>query len=198
MIVFDEMKGDRFTLSQQVLNFEATLDQLRMMMSPRDLSQFLAKAIAVLVFGSNDYLNNYLMPSLYPTSRIYNPQQFANLLLNRYTRQLLALHRVGLRKFFLAGIGPLGCIPNLRARLRPPPGRCVDSVNQMLGPFNEGLRSLVDQLNRNRTGAIFVYGNTYGAVGDILNNPSNFGEYYKKILLKLKQLLKLIIECVEK
>ncbi|KAK0577092.1 hypothetical protein LWI29_027721 [Acer saccharum] len=84
-----------------------------------------------------------------------------------------ALYSVGLRKFFVAGIGPLGCIPNQRASRQAPQGRCVDSVNQMLGTYNEGLKSVVDQLNK-RPGAVFAYGNSYGAAGDILNNPEKF------------------------
>lgn len=94
---------------------------------------------------------------------------------------LQAMHSLGLRKFFLAGIGPLGCIPNQRAMA--PPGRCMDSVNQMLGTFNEGLRAMVDQLNRNHPGAIFAYGNTYAAFGDILNNPAAYCKIHKIPLL---------------
>ncbi|XP_060175436.1 GDSL esterase/lipase At1g71250 isoform X2 [Lycium barbarum] len=138
---------DRFPLSQQVINFESTLSELRTMMSPGDLNTHLSKSIAVMVFGSNDYINNYLMPSIYTSSINYNPQQFANLLLNHYARQLVALYSVGLRKFLLAGIGPLGCIPNQLATGQAPPGRCVDYVNQILGSFNEGLRSLVTLMN---------------------------------------------------
>ncbi|PKI67850.1 hypothetical protein CRG98_011749 [Punica granatum] len=167
--------GERYSLSQQVLNFESTLNQLRSMMNATDLSRFLAKSIVLMNFGSNDYINNYLLPSLYSTSYTYNPRDFANLLLNHYSRQLLALHSVGLRKFFIAGVGPLGCIPNQRAMWQAPAGRCVDFVNQILGTFNEGLRSLVDQLNHNHPGAIFVYGNGYAAVGDLLNNPARYG-----------------------
>lgn len=89
---------------------------------------------------------------------------------------LQALYSLGLRKFLLAGVGPLGCIPNQLARGIAPPGRCVDSVNQMVGPFNVGLRSLVDQLNSNHPEAIFVYGNTYGALGDMLNTPAAYGK----------------------
>lgn len=170
------IQGDRYSLSQQVLNFESTLNELRKMMGGTNLTQYLAKSIAVLVFGSNDYINNYLMPSLYSSSNTYTPSAFANLLLNRYATQILALHSLGLRKFVLVGIGPLGCIPNQRASGRAPPGRCVDYVNQILGPFNQGLRSLVTQLNTNHPGAIFVYGNAYGAFGDILNNPASYGK----------------------
>ncbi|KAB5512473.1 hypothetical protein DKX38_029501 [Salix brachista] len=89
--------------------------------------------------------------------------------------QHYALYNLGLRKFLLAGIGPLGCIPNQRASA--PPDRCVDYVNQILGTYNEGLKSLVDQLNTH-PGAMFLYGNTYGAVGDILNNPNTYGKKY--------------------
>lgn len=87
---------------------------------------------------------------------------------------LQALYSVGLRKFFLGGIGPLGCIPNQRATGRAPPGRCVDLVNQMVGLYNNNLRSMVEQLNKNHPDAIFVYGNTYTVFGDILNNPAAY------------------------
>ncbi|KAL8167088.1 hypothetical protein V2J09_008587 [Rumex salicifolius] len=169
--------GDRYSLTAQVTNFEKTLDQLRALLTSTgiNLTQYLAKSIVLMSFGSNDYINNYLMPALYTSSATYTPQQFGNLLLNRYTRQILALHSLGLRKFFLAGLGPLGCIPYERATGGPQPGRCVDSINQMLGTFNDGLRTLVDQLNRNHPGAIFVYANAYRAVGDVLNNPASYG-----------------------
>ncbi|CAN1841972.1 GDSL esterase/lipase At1g71250 [Linum perenne] len=153
-----------------VLNFETTLYQLRTTLGAANLTDYLSKSLAVLVFGSNDYINNYLMPSIYSSSYTYTPPQFANLLLNRYARQLVTLYGLGLRKFLIAGVGPLGCIPNQRASGQSPADRCVDYVNQMLGTFNEGLHSLVDQLNR-QPGAMYAYGNTYAAVGDILNNP---------------------------
>lgn len=169
------MQGERYSLSQQVLNFESTLNQIRNLVNGTDLGSYLAKSIVFMNFGSNDYINNYLLPPIYSTSYTYKPREFANLLLNHYTRQLLALHNLGLRKFFTVGVGPLGCIPNQRATWQPPPDRCADFVNQMLGAFNEGLKSLVDQLNANHPGAIFVYGNSYAAVGDILNNPATYG-----------------------
>ncbi|XP_028796823.1 GDSL esterase/lipase At1g71250-like [Neltuma alba] len=164
--------GERFSLNQQVLNFENTLNQVRTMINGTQLSQYLAKSIAILAFGSDDYINNYLLPTLYNSSYLYNPQQFGNLLLNSYARQILALYSLGLRKFFIAGVKPLGCIPNQRARALP--GRCADEVNQMLGTFNEGLRAMVEQFNKNHPDAMFAYGNTYAVFGDILNNPAAY------------------------
>lgn len=167
--------GDRISLSQQVMNFESTLDGLKGIIGASNISHYLARSVAIMSFGSNDYINNYLMPSVYDSSYKYRPPEFANFLLNRYTFQLLALYNAGLRKFFIVGVGPVGCIPNQRAGGQAPPGRCADSVNQILGPYNEGLRSLVAQLNANHPAAIFVYANAYGFLGDILNNPAYFG-----------------------
>ncbi|KAJ8617396.1 hypothetical protein MRB53_013582 [Persea americana] len=167
--------GGRFSLSQQVMNFESNMNDLRNEMGPNNLTQYLAKSIALMVSGSNDYLINYLLPYLYNSSHNCTPQGYADLLLNHYTRQILALHSVGIRKFFLAGLGPLGCVPNQLAQNRTPPGQCVSSVNEIVGLFNVGLKSLVDQLNGNHTGAIFLYGNAYGAIGDMINNPSTYG-----------------------
>ncbi|RWR91201.1 GDSL esterase/lipase [Cinnamomum micranthum f. kanehirae] len=162
--------GRRFSLSQQVMNFESNVNDLRNEMGPNNLTQYLAKSIALMVMGSNDYLMNYLLPYLYISSHNYTPQGYADHLLNHYTRQILALHSVGLRKFFLAGLGPLGCIPYQLALNQTPPGQCVSGVNEIIGLFNVGLKSLVDQLNGNHTGAIFLYGNpsTYGEILSII------------------------------
>ncbi|KAL4278293.1 hypothetical protein GQ457_03G033380 [Hibiscus cannabinus] len=72
-------------------------------------------------------------------------------------------------KFLLAGIEPLGCIPNQLAKGFAPPGKCITDVNDMVQAFNQRLKTLVDQFNANYTNnAIFVYGNTYGDFSDIL------------------------------
>ncbi|CAL5324096.1 unnamed protein product [Camellia sinensis] len=168
--------GERFSLSQQVQNFENTLNQLKNQMSEQELREYLKKALVVMILGSNDYLNNYLVPYTYPTSFIYNATAYADLLIQRYARQILALNSLGLRKFLLGGIGPLGCIPNQLATGLAPSGKCVAYVNNIVGMFNTRLRSLVDQLNsKHYPDAIFAFGNTFGAFGDILNNPTAYG-----------------------
>ncbi|XP_039042756.1 GDSL esterase/lipase At5g08460-like [Hibiscus syriacus] len=168
--------GDRFSLTQQVENFKSTLDQLQNQMDQEMLNQHLRKSLLVTNIGSNDYINNYLMPSIYSSSSTYTPEAFANLLINKYAGQITELYKTGLRKFLLAGIGPLGCIPNQLAKGFAPPGKCITAVNDVVQVFNRRLKTLVDQLNANYTNnAIFVYGNTYGAFTDILSNPKTCG-----------------------
>nr|GFA11430.1 cell division cycle protein 48 homolog [Tanacetum cinerariifolium] len=59
------------------------------MLSLANLTQLFSNSIVVMVFSSNDNINNYLLPKLYRSSRTYNPEEFADLLLNHYRRQLL-------------------------------------------------------------------------------------------------------------
>ncbi|KAL3502539.1 hypothetical protein ACH5RR_036988 [Cinchona calisaya] len=167
--------GERFSLSEQVQNFQNTLNQLKRRMREEELSNYLASSLVVMILGSNDYLNNYLQPSFYTSSYIYSPKAYAELLIERYKRQISVLHSLGPRKFLLGGIGPLGCIPNQLATGLSPPGKCVSSVNDYVGIFNMRLRSLVDQFNRDYQGSIFVYGNTFGAFTDIITNASTYG-----------------------
>lgn len=77
----------RIPFDQQIGNFENNLDQMTDNLGADDVSRAIAKCIFFVGMGSNDYLNNYLMPN-YATRTQYNPLQFADLLVQKYTQQL--------------------------------------------------------------------------------------------------------------
>ena len=82
------MQGERFSFSRQVENFGIIKRQLQNQLSDTDLQHYLEKALAVLILGSNDYINNYLVPS-YGSRAKYKPEQFADLLITHYTKHLM-------------------------------------------------------------------------------------------------------------
>ncbi|KAK2656431.1 hypothetical protein Ddye_009483 [Dipteronia dyeriana] len=170
-----QLLGERFNLRQQVENFRSTVEQLKKQINKTKMEEYLAKSLIVMNLGSNDYINNYLIPSFYNSSSNYNPLQYARLLITQYTINIMEVHNLGARKFLLAAIGPLGCMPNQLATRLAPPGKCVSFVNDMVEAFNKGLLSLVHQLNTNHTTSTFVFANTYAAFTDILNNPDYYG-----------------------
>ena len=77
----------RIPFNQQIQNFENTLDQITDNLGADDVAEAISKCIFFVGMGSNDYLNNYLMPN-YNTKNQYNGQQYANLLVQQYNRQL--------------------------------------------------------------------------------------------------------------
>lgn len=77
----------RIPFNQQIRNFETTLDQIAANMGADGVAGAISRCIFFVGMGSNDYLNNYLMPN-YATRNQYNADQFAELLVQQYTRQL--------------------------------------------------------------------------------------------------------------
>eukprot|EP01018_Ginkgo_biloba_P022952 Gb_30432 [translate_table: standard] len=165
----------RISFNQQLSNFQTTLGDLTSQLgSAAVVAQYLSKSIFAVGFGSNDFINNYLMPNLYSSSRQYTPQTYTDLLISQYSKQLMTLYNLGGRKFVLSAVGPLGCIPSQLAMANTN-GSCIDSINQQVVLFNAKLRSLVINLNANFPGAHFVYGDVYDAFADIINNPASYG-----------------------
>ncbi|XP_051136080.1 GDSL esterase/lipase At1g71691-like [Andrographis paniculata] len=161
--------------SQQINNFGNTVDQLSNRMQDNELSEYLAKAVAFVEIGTNDYLNNYIQPMFYASSRVYSPQQFADLLMQRYAGNILNLRSLGLRKFFLTNIPPVGCSPIVRTIIGGAPGQCQSTSNNLVQTFNKELKSLVDQLNSDYPDSTFSYGDSYQLFSNLRENANALG-----------------------
>ncbi|CAI0396590.1 unnamed protein product, partial [Linum tenue] len=144
----------RIPFDQQIGNFRNTLDQLTGKLGAVETAQGIGRSIFFVGMGSNDYLNNYLMPN-YPTRGQYNGQQYADLLVHQYTRQLNTLYNLGARKFVIAGLGVMGCIPSILAQ--SPAGLCSEEVNKLVTPFNQNVKAMINNFNANLPGARFTY-----------------------------------------
>ncbi|XP_059637369.1 GDSL esterase/lipase At1g29670-like [Cornus florida] len=156
-------QGHSICLSKQLQNHQVTMEKIATSLGSKEkAAQHLMKCMYSVGIGSNDYINNYLLPKFYSTNREYTPEQYATILMKQYDQHLRTLHNYGARKIALFGVALVGCIPQMKAlnpNVRTP---CVDSINHYVKLFNEGLKSLVDQLNQNLTDAKFIYVNTVG------------------------------------
>ncbi|KAI6682597.1 hypothetical protein NL676_036478 [Syzygium grande] len=79
--------GDRISLNCQLGNHLITVSRVKGILG-RNASAYLNKCIYTVGMGSNDYINNYFMPDIYPTSRMYTPEQYADVLIKQYKQQL--------------------------------------------------------------------------------------------------------------
>ncbi|KAL8485851.1 hypothetical protein ACS0TY_027953 [Phlomoides rotata] len=162
----------RIPFNQQIKNFENTLDEITDSLGAPDVADSIARCIFFVGIGSNDYLNNYLMPN-YNTKSQYNGQQFADLLAQQYSQQLSRLYNLGARKFIIAGLGLMGCIPSILAQSNN--GVCSDDVNNLIVPFNTNTKAMINNLSANLPGSRFSYIDVHNMFQDLLANARSYG-----------------------
>ncbi|KAK3023482.1 hypothetical protein RJ639_045069, partial [Escallonia herrerae] len=114
------LQGGRINLDLQLLNHGITIPRIFLLQKNVTFTkEYLSKCIYAVGMGSNDYINNYFMPKLYITSRLFTPDQYATTLIQQYTSQLMSvlhsafmtLYNYGARKVATFGLGQIGCTP---------------------------------------------------------------------------------------
>ncbi|KAL6198244.1 hypothetical protein ACLB2K_028036 [Fragaria x ananassa] len=155
--------GGHISLDHQLQNHQITILRIASILrtNKQQTLQYLNKCLYSVGMGNNDYINNYFTPQFFPTSKRYTPEQYASVLIDQYTRQILTLYnQYGARKVVLVGLGLIGCTPNAISKANGT--ACVDELNSAAQIFNQKLVSLVNQLNTNLTNAKFIYVNSTG------------------------------------
>ncbi|KAJ1283068.1 hypothetical protein BS78_03G099800 [Paspalum vaginatum] len=113
--------GGHYPMSEQVDHFRAAVGDMGNSSAFRGnasrLTEHLGRCVFFVGMGSNDYLNNYFMPDYYDTAQRYSPRDYTALLLQGYSAQITELYGLGARKFVIAGVGLIGCIPYELARM---------------------------------------------------------------------------------
>ncbi|KAK4421126.1 GDSL esterase/lipase [Sesamum alatum] len=145
--------GDRISMNRQLENHGVTVLKTTLLLGSNGTRarEHLKKCLYIVNIGSNDYINNYLAPQFYPTSSLYTPDQFAEILIKQYSQQLRTLYRYGARKIATSGVGEIGCLP-----LYANGTACVQSITKVAQPFNKRLRRLIDTLNTDLPDARFI------------------------------------------
>lgn len=102
-MLFSDFQGGRIAFAGQVANHVNTVSQVvNILGDENQASSYLSKCIYSIGLGSNDYLNNYFMPTFYSTGNQFSPESFSDDLIARYTEQLrVCKHSLLLMFFFL-------------------------------------------------------------------------------------------------
>ncbi|XP_019444696.1 PREDICTED: GDSL esterase/lipase At1g29670-like [Lupinus angustifolius] len=149
--------GENICLEEQIKNHKVIISQISEKLgSEQEAKEHINKCLYYINIGSNDYLNNYFMKTRYPTHRMYTPEQYAGSLAHEYSIQLKELHDLGARKFALFGVGLIGCVPMEIATHGGNGTICVEEENEAANIFNERVKVLVDQFNKDLSDAKFI------------------------------------------
>lgn len=156
-------QGARFSMDEQLKHHGIIFSRIAQILGngSESTADYLGQCMYSVGMGSNDYMNNYFMPELYNSSTLYTPEEFAQLLVTKYSHQLRALYNYGARKIAILGLGQIGCAP-YEMKIYGTNGTCVEEVNSAVQLFNTDLKSLINEFNTNLTDAKFTYIDAYG------------------------------------
>ncbi|KAK3146842.1 hypothetical protein QOZ80_3BG0273220 [Eleusine coracana subsp. coracana] len=148
--IFDLMRPiGKVPLGQQISYFEKTRAQILENMEEEAASDFFKTALFIVAAGSNDILE-YLSPSVPFFGREKpDPSYFQDVLLTSiFFPSIKRLNELGARKFVVSDVGPLGCIPYVRALEFMPTGECSASANRVTEGYNKKLKRMVEKMNQ--------------------------------------------------
>ncbi|GLJ26158.1 hypothetical protein SUGI_0501570 [Cryptomeria japonica] len=162
----------RLSLYRQIEMFMGTKTLLAQKYGEEQTENFTRDSVFLVAIGSNDYINNYLLP-ITADSWKYGANDFADYLIATLRRQLTILHSLGARKLLFFGLGPLGCIP--LQRIQTQDGSCKSDLNDMAVYFNKGGSKLIDDLNSQLPEAKFQFGDGFDFFTKLIQNPQQYG-----------------------
>ena len=97
--VFIYVQGTVLSIGRQLTSHRRTIDTISGRLGGGAATRaYLNKCLYYVNIGSNDYLNNYFLPLLYPSSRLFNLNQFADRLIINYSRQI-RVHIINIANF---------------------------------------------------------------------------------------------------
>ncbi|KAJ0979735.1 hypothetical protein J5N97_015209 [Dioscorea zingiberensis] len=169
---------NRLGMDIQIDYFNKTRKQLDEVVEGLTAKEFLMKkSIFSIVIGSNDILNNYLLPGISIAQMLLEPpEQFVQHLISHFRGQLMRLYSLDARKFVVTNIGPLGCIPYQKTVNRvSSDSECVSLPNDLAMNYNARLKELLEELNHNLPEAKFLYANLYDILMEVITNHQQYG-----------------------
>ncbi|XP_072957533.1 GDSL esterase/lipase At5g41890 [Typha angustifolia] len=165
----------RVSLSQQIKYFEETRAQMIELMGENATIEFLKRAVFSITAGSNDILD-FLEPSIPFIARDkLNPSTLQDLMISNLTLHLKHLHELGARKFVVVDVGPLGCIPYVRA-LYLVLKSCYPVANRIVKGYNMKLSRRINKLNEEfGPESVFIHANSFDIVTEVITNYHRYG-----------------------
>ncbi|KAG9439659.1 hypothetical protein H6P81_019824 [Aristolochia fimbriata] len=159
-------------VSKQMEMLKQYLERLRKIVGEKEASNITSNALIIVSAGTNDLIFNFYD---IPTRRAqYNMYGYQDFLLDRIKSLVQEIHNEGGRKFIVAGLAPIGCVPiqrniNLLSRL------CKDDENLDATIYNSKLQNLLTQLQNSLPETRIGYVDIFNPAIDMINNPSKYG-----------------------
>ncbi|XP_024519903.1 GDSL esterase/lipase At4g16230 [Selaginella moellendorffii] len=166
--------GQRIPMQTQLAYLKDVKSELSEKFGQEQTNEIFSKSIFYVSVGSNDFINNYLVPgSSY--LRDYNRKSFIDLLISGLDEQLNELYSIGARRIVVASLSPLGSVPSQLAKFSTIRLDGSSFLNDMSQQYNTKLFDLLVRLRSSLSEADVIYNSLYNVLMDISGKYSQYG-----------------------
>ncbi|XP_022152560.1 GDSL esterase/lipase 1-like [Momordica charantia] len=166
----DTHQGFVIDLKTQLSYFNKVAKVLKEELGHAEAKALLSRAVYFISIGSNDYpftTNSSLF-------RSHSPQQYVDLVIGNLTTVIKGIHKNGGRKFAFLGVGPIGCVPTVKATLLQGKDECLEEITQLVKLHNNHLSKTLLQLGKKLEGFVYSYADFYAIAIEVTNNPAKY------------------------
>ncbi|KAJ7551865.1 hypothetical protein O6H91_06G032900 [Diphasiastrum complanatum] len=152
-------------------NFSVQVDQLKSVLQtmPQQLRRHHLQHTPVFVsINGNDY-SHFLAAN----GSLKELPVYVTRVVDEIIRNIQKIYGLGLRKFVLGNLGPLGCLPAQTASVAY--NRCIALYDPVVQYHNWYYAQQVKTMSKALKGAHFFTLDQYGAFSNVIANPSRFG-----------------------
>uniref|UniRef100_A0A1D1XSV1 GDSL esterase/lipase At2g30310 n=1 Tax=Anthurium amnicola TaxID=1678845 RepID=A0A1D1XSV1_9ARAE len=161
-------------MSRQLEMFRTYLAKLELVAGKKKATKIINSALILISEGTNDFiLNHYDVP----TRKVqYTMEQYQEFILQKVRDAIKELYHLGGRRFAVAGLPPMGCIPVQMTRFLGSSERvCIDEENSDAVAYNAKLQKLLLGMSPSLVEGRIAYINVYVALLDMVTWPQKYG-----------------------
>ncbi|KAL5730004.1 hypothetical protein ACHQM5_002883 [Ranunculus cassubicifolius] len=167
----DQIYKQALPLSKQIQYYSTVYTEIVQQLGSVEAQKYFSKSLYGIVIGSNDILGYFGANS---NAQLTNtPQELVTSMIINLTGYLKSLYNLGARKFVMVGIGAIGCCPSQRHQNRS--GECKEETNYWSHKYNEGLKTLLQEMKSEFKDIHYTYFDTYSVLLNLIQKPAEYG-----------------------
>ncbi|PUZ38137.1 hypothetical protein GQ55_9G173000 [Panicum hallii var. hallii] len=173
-------KGQCFSFDHQIERdyLNVYTDLVRQLGRPQAMAH-LARSVFTVAIGGNDIILRAAPPTVtveLPAAelQVFPPQPFVDLLARTLERQLQRLYELGMRRLFLVGPAPIGCLPVMR-ELNLLTKECHAGANDMAARYNAAAASLLRRMSERHPDFRYAFFDVRAALMRYIDEPQANG-----------------------
>ncbi|KAJ9703105.1 hypothetical protein PVL29_004747 [Vitis rotundifolia] len=165
---------------KQLEYFQQYQQRVTTLIGAAQTEQLVNQALVLITLGGNDFVNNYYLVPFSARSRQFSLPDYVRYLISEYRKVLRRLYELGARRVLVTGTGPMGCVPAELA-MRSRNGECAVELQRAADLFNPQLVQMINGLNNEIGGDVFIAVNAHRMHMDFISNPRAYGFVTSKI-----------------